>query len=48
MSADCNFLNFTDIDASGGNIVRTFRGVITNCKNIVQLTPPTQKGSITL
>jgi hypothetical protein len=48
MSGDLNFCNFTDIDASGGNTVRSYKATISNCKNIVQLTPPTQKGSITL
>jgi len=48
MSCDCQFVDFTDIDASLGNIVRTYKGTISNCKNIVLLTPPTQKGSITL
>lgn len=43
-SVDLSFVNFTDIDASGGTTIRTYKGVISNCINIVLMTPPTQKG----
>jgi len=35
LNADCNVLaSFTDIDASGGRVINTAFGVVTDCKNI--------------
>ena len=45
-SADLSFVDFTDIDATLGPTVRTYKGVISNCFNVVNMIPPTQKGNI--
>lgn len=48
ISSDIDFGNFVDIDATGGAIVRTFRGTIINCKNIINTAPPKQKAIISI
>jgi hypothetical protein len=50
VTGTCNaaYIDYTDIDASGGRQILTFNGVITNCNNILQLLDKAQFSDLTV
>jgi len=50
VTGQCNigYMDFTDIDASGGRPIYTFNGVISNCVNIINMTDKVSQPNTTI